>query len=551
MTRPSSLPEWQRVAALAADPAVWPSLRALARAEPRRRQPTMLDAAGLVVDVSRHRLDDAAFSALFALARARDLDDAIAALLRGDPVNHTERRAALHTALRCTPDAVRHVDGVDVVPEVHATLARMRDFAAAVRAGRVLGHTGQALTHVVNLGIGGSDLGPQMVVEALRPVCPDPLDVRFVSNVDATHLVQTLRDLDPARTLFVVASKTFTTQETMANAASARAWLVDALGDPAAVRAHFVAISTNLEATRAFGVDPARVFGFRDWVGGRYSLWSAIGLPIALAVGFERFEALLAGARAMDAHYATAPLEHNAPVVLGLLAVWYATFCGCRSHAVVPYDQALHRWPAWLQQLDMESLGKHVDRAGRPVDHATGPVIWGEPGTNGQHAFFQLLHQGTQIVPVDFIVAARPIHALGDHHRLLVANCLAQSQALALGKTTDEARAEMRAAGVDATEADRLAPYRTFPGERPSTTIVFDALGPERLGALLALYEHRVHVQSVIWDLNAFDQWGVELGKQMAGSLAPLLADAPADGGVATDATTRALVARLQALRRG
>jgi glucose-6-phosphate isomerase len=548
MIRPDQLPEWSAVARFAADRERWPTLRDLAADRPPRHRALRVEAAGLVVDTSRHRLTDAMFDALVALAAARALPAAIDGLLRGDVVNHTERRAALHTALRCPRDAVCRVDGENVVPEIHATLERLRDFATAVRAGRVLGHTGRPLRHVVHLGIGGSDLGPLMVVDALRPGCPDPLDVRFVSNVDATHLVEALRDLDPATTLFVVASKTFTTQETMTNAASARAWLVDALGSDAAVRAHFAAVSTNLAATATFGVAPERVFGFRDWVGGRYSLWSAIGLPIALAVGFERFEALLAGAHAMDRHFATAPLAQNAPVILGLLGVWYASFAGCATHAVIPYDQSLHRLPAWLQQLDMESNGKRVARDGQRVDWSTGPVVWGEPGTNGQHAFFQLLHQGTQIVPVDFIVAARSRTPLGRHHTLLLANCLAQSQALALGKTPVEARDEMLAAGVPSDEAARLAPYRAFPGDRPSTTIVTDTLSPQRLGALLALHEHRVFVQSVLWDINPFDQWGVELGKQMAGDLLPQLDSSEPPAGP-VDPTTRALVEQLRAWR--
>ncbi len=393
----------------------------------------------------------------------------------------------------------------------------------------------------MNLGIGGSDLGPLMAVEALRHYANGPR-VHFVSNVDDSHLVETLRGLDPATTLFIVASKTFTTLETMTNAASARRWLVQGLGGEAAVASHFAALSTNLEATAAFGIPAGRVFAFWDWVGGRYSLWSAIGLSIAMAVGFEAFESMLAGAHAMDRHFAEAPLERNLPVLLGLVGVWHVNFCGHQSHAVLPYDQYLHRFPAFLQQLDMESNGKRVDRDGNPVDYATGPVLWGEPGTNGQHAFFQLLHQGTPVVPADFIACAQGLHDLPDHHRLLLANCLAQSRALAFGKTAAEARAE----GVGGAPGVDLVPYRSFPGNRPSNTLLLDRLTPERLGALVALYEHKVFVQAAVWNVNAFDQWGVELGKQLAGPISRALEGAELPGDM--DGATAGLVARIRAL---
>ncbi len=440
------------------------------------------------------------------------------------------------------------VDGVDVMPGVRDVLARMRRFSEAVRGGTAVGSGGAPYRTVVNIGIGGSDLGPLMAAEALKAFRGSGPDVRFVSNVDDTHLVETLRGVDPATTLFVVSSKTFTTQETMANAQSARAWIADALGD-SAVPSHFAAVSTNLEATRAFGIPADRVFEFWDWVGGRYSLWSAIGLPIALAVGMDHFEALLGGAHALDEHFRTAPLERNLPVILGLIGVWNRNFLGCDTHAVLPYDQYLHRLPAYLQQLDMESNGKRMDRDGRPVEHATGPILWGEPGTNGQHAFFQLLHQGTSVVPADFIVAADGHHHLGRHHDLLLANCLAQSQALAFGKTAEAAEAEMLQAGMAPEEARRLAPYRSFPGNRPSNTVVLPKLTPESLGALVAAYEHRVFVQSVIWNINPFDQWGVELGKQLANRLLPRLSGAPADAG--EDSSTTGLVAKLRSLRPG
>lgn len=506
-----------------------------------------LTAGPLFIDWSKHLVTARTRDLLVALARQQGVDSAIADLFAGARLNHTERRPALHTALRDRSGQPVVLDVRDVTPDVRDVLARMRRFSDDIRAGRLRGFRGEPFDAIVNIGIGGSDLGPQMVVEALRAHVRPDLKVRFVSNVDDTHLVESLRGLDPARTLFIVSSKTFTTQETMTNAASARRWLVAALGDDRAVASHFAAISTNLAGTAAFGVPPERVFEFWDWVGGRYSLWSAIGLPIAIAVGMDRFEALLDGAFAMDRHFRTAPLASNAPVLLGLLGVWYRNFLGCATRATLPYDQYLHRLPAYLQQLDMESNGKRIDRDGRTVDYDTGPVVWGEPGTNGQHAFFQLLHQGTQTVPADFILAARGAHDLADHHDILLANCLAQSQALAFGKTEAEARAEMIGHGIDAIEAARLAPYRAFPGNRPSTTIVMDRLTPEALGALIALFEHRVFVEATIWNINPFDQWGVELGKQLAGTvLADLRAgrhDGPLDG------STRGLLARVAAVR--
>jgi glucose-6-phosphate isomerase len=525
------------------------SLRELFRDDPARFDTHSFLAGPLFIDWSKHLVTGEIWSRLLALARQQRLDAAIADLFGGALVNHTERRAALHTALRDRSGRPVLLDGHDVMPGVRDVLARMRRFSDAVRQGALRGHTGLTFDAIVNIGIGGSDLGPLMVVEALRAHVPDGLRVRFVSNVDDTHLVEALRDLDPARTLFIVSSKTFTTQETMTNAASAREWLLAALGDEAAVGAHFAAVSTNVAAAAAFGIAADRVFEFWDWVGGRYSLWSAIGLPIAIAVGMDRFEALLAGAYSMDQHFRSAPLEANGPVVLGLLGVWYATFLGCATHAVLPYDQYLHRLPAYLQQLDMESNGKRIDRSGRPVEHTTGAVLWGEPGTNGQHAFFQLLHQGTQVVPADFIVAARGARHLGRHHDILLANCLAQTQALAFGKTEEEAIADMARVGLPADEVRRLAPYRAFPGNRPSTTILLDALTPETLGALIALYEHRVYVQSVIWEINPFDQWGVELGKQLAGGV--LAALESAEQGADVDASTRGLLARISVAKAG
>ncbi len=525
------------------------SLRELFADDAARFTEFSLGTGPLLLDYSKNALTRETLRLLFALARQCGVEHQRDAMFAGERINHTEDRAVLHVALRNRSARPVIIDGQDVMPAVRAVLARMHTFSEAVRSGAATGHTGQRITDVVNIGIGGSDLGPLMVTEALKSFA-DPARLRshFVSNVDATHLVETLRGLDPARTLFIVASKTFTTQETMTNAASARAWLVGRLGDDSAVARHFAAVSTNIPATSAFGIAPDRVFEFWDWVGGRYSLWSAIGLPIALAVGMDRFEELLDGAHAMDEHFRTAPLERNMPAILALVGIWHVDFAGCATHAVLPYDQYLHRLPAFLQQLDMESNGKRVDRDGRPVDYATGPVLWGEPGTNGQHAFFQLLHQGTQIVPADFIAAIEGHHALGEHHRLLLANCLAQTQALAFGKTEAEALAELLGLGMSRDAAQRLAPYKAFPGNRPTNTILLDRLTPASLGALIALYEHKVFVQGAVWNIDSFDQWGVELGKQLAGRIARALAEGAAAPGM--DASTAGLLGRITQARR-
>jgi glucose-6-phosphate isomerase len=416
----------------------------------------------------------------------------------------------------------------------------MKGFADEVRDGSWRGHTGQTITDIVNIGIGGSDLGPLMVCTALRPYARPDLRAHFVSNVDGAHLWDTLEGLDPARTLFIIASKTFTTQETMTNAAAARELLVGRLGDEQAVARHFVAVSTNAKAVEAFGIDPANMFGFWDWVGGRYSLWSAIGLPIALHLGFERFAELLDGAHAMDRHFATAPLEQNLPAVMALLGIWYDDFLGAQTHAILPYDQHLARFPAYFQQGDMESNGKRVDREGRPVDYETGPVIWGEPGTNGQHAFYQLIHQGTKLIPCDFLAAARSSTPLLDHHRKLLANCLAQGEALMRGKSEAEARAELEGQGLSGAALEALLPHKVFPGNRPSSTLLYEELTPWRLGTLVALYEHKIFTQGIIWNINSFDQWGVELGKQLAG---PILKELEDPGrALGHDASTNALI---------
>jgi glucose-6-phosphate isomerase len=522
------------------------TLRTLFASDPKRFETFSLRAGPLLLDYSKHPITRETVALLTALARDRGVERLRDAMFGGERINHTENRPVLHVALRNRSDRPMLVDGRDVMPAVRNVLSRMRAFSDSVRSGAAPGHTGERITDVVNIGIGGSDLGPLMVCEALRHYAePERLRTHFVSNVDDSHLVETLRGLDPARTLFIVASKTFTTQETMTNAASARKWLVQGLGDERAVAGHFAAVSTNVSATAAFGIARERVFEFWDWVGGRYSLWSAIGLCIAVALGMDRFDQLLEGGHAMDEHFRTAPLESNMPALLALLGIWHINFCGRGSHAVLPYDQYLHRLPAFLQQLDMESNGKRVDRAGRVVDYATGPVLWGEPGTNGQHAFFQLLHQGTHVVPADFIAAIEGQHHLGDHHRLLLANCLAQSQALAFGKTEAEAASELRVQGMDDAAARALAPYKTFPGDRPSSTILLDRLTPRSLGALIALYEHKVFVQGAIWNIDSFDQWGVELGKQLAGRVFEVLEGrAPAD---ALDASTRGLAASIRA----
>ncbi len=500
----------------------------------------------LLIDFSKNLILPETLELLLALARAAEVEAWRERMWAGERINTTENRPVLHVALRHPGPEPITVDGRDVVPEVRAVLERMRAFEGELRSGRWCGATGARITDVVNLGIGGSDLGPRMVCTALEAYAPGDLAVHFVSNVDGSHLARTLRRLDPARTLFVVASKTFTTQETMQNAASARAWLVAALGE-AAVARHFVAVSTNEAAVRAFGIDPERMFGFWEWVGGRFSLWSAIGLPIVLALGFARFSELLAGAHAMDRHFRTAPFERNAPVLLALLGIWYRDLLGCATRAVVPYDQGLIWLPAYLQQLEMESNGKRVRRDGRPMARPTAPVVWGAPGTDGQHAFFQLLHQGTEIVPLDLLVAALPSHDLPGHHEKLLANVLAQGEALAFGRTEAEVRAALSARGAGGPELDALVPHRVFPGDRPSTAILYRRLDPFTLGRLLALYEHQVFVEGVIWGIDSFDQWGVELGKELAGAILPDLD--PARKPAPRDGSTAGQLAHLRRLR--
>jgi glucose-6-phosphate isomerase len=517
-------------------------LRALFAADPGRGERLAAEGAGLYLDYSKHRVTDETLRLLLRLADECGLPARIEAMFRGDPINVTEGRAVLHVALRAPRGRAIRVDGKDVVAEVHGVLDRMADFATRVRTGTWTGHTGRPIRNVVNIGIGGSDLGPVMAYQALRAYGTRELTFRFVSNVDATDFVEATRDLDPAETLFIVSSKTFTTLETMTNARTARAWLVAALGDERAVARHFAAVSTSAEAVRAFGIDPANMFGFWDWVGGRYSMDSAIGLSTMIAVGPDHFRAMLAGFHAMDEHFRTAPFERNLPVLMGMLGVWYGDFLGAQTVAVLPYDQYLHRFPAYLQQLAMESNGKSVTLDGQPVDYETGAIYWGEPGTNGQHSFFQLLHQGTRLVPCDFIAFARSLNPLGDHHDVLIANVLAQAEALAFGKTADE----VRAAGVP----ERLVPHRVFPGNRPSSLILAERLTPGTLGALVALYEHSVFTQGVVWHIDSFDQWGVELGKVLAQRILPEL-QSEAELPPAHDSSTSALIRRYRRLARG
>lgn len=460
-------------------------------------------------------------------------------MFHGEAINSTEGRAVLHTALRNQSGKPVVVDGKDVMPDVNHELDKMRQISDDIRSGRWLGHTGKRISDVVNIGIGGSDLGPAMVTGALKAYHQRDLNVHFVSNVDSAHLLDTVASLDPERVLFIIVSKTFTTQETMANAQSARRWLLQHINDTAAVAKHFVAVSTNANAVLEFGIARDNILGFWDWVGGRYSLWSTVGLPIALAIGIENFEGLLSGAYQMDEHFRTAPLEQNMPVILALLGIWYRNFVGASSYAVLPYSQRLNRLSAYLQQLDMESNGKSTRKNGEPVDYDTGPIIWGEPGTNGQHAFYQLIHQGTEIIPCDFLIAAQGDQPNDEHHDILTANFIAQTEALMRGKTEAEARAELLAADMDVEQQDQLAPHKVFPGNRPSNSILFRKLTPETLGSLIALYEHKVFVQGVIWNINSFDQWGVELGKQLAGVILPKLKQAePVTG---HDASTNGL----------
>jgi len=499
------------------------TMRGMFRADPARFDKFSLQLDGLLLDYSKNLITEETLTLLLNLTRQSRLDEWVARMFNGEKINTSEQRAVLHTALRAPRGTEIYVGGKDVMPDMHRVLDHVRRFSDAVRDGSLRGHTGKPFRDLVNIGIGGSALGPLMACEALKPYGSAQLNAHFVSNVDATDLAETLKRLDPETTLFIVSSKTFTTQETITNANSARAWLVKHLGAEEAVARHFVAISTNLTATSRFGINTDNVFEFWDWVGGRYSLWSAIGLPIALYIGMDNFEQLLTGAHAMDKHFRETPFERNMPVIMGMLGIWYGNFFDAASCAVLPYDQYLQHFPAYLQQLEMESNGKRVDRDGHEVDYATQMVVWGEPGTNGQHSFYQLLHQGTRMIPADFLAPLASHNPMGEHHAMLLANCFAQTEALMLGKTAEEVRAELAAQGLCDAALETLLPYKVFPGNRPSNTLLFDKLDPHTLGMLIALYEHKVFVQGIVWNINSFDQWGVEFGKQLAGKLLPEL----------------------------
>ena len=522
-------------------------MRDLFAADPGRFDKFSLRFEDILFDYSKNRITEETVGLLLDLARQARLSDAIEAMFTGQKINVTEKRAVLHIALRNRSNRPIFVDGQDVMPEVNRVLGKMRAFSEAVRAGAWRGFTGRRITDVVNIGIGGSDLGPKMVVRALTPYVHPEMRFHFVSNVDGTDISETLAKVDPETTLFLIASKTFTTQETMTNAHTARDWFLLAAQDESAIAKHFVAMSTNREKVTAFGIDPENMFEFWDWVGGRYSLWSAIGLSIALAVGFERFEELLTGAYRVDEYFRATPFEQNIPVIMGLLGVWYNDFFGAETHAILPYDQTMQYFPMYFQQGDMESNGKSVTKSGQWVDYQTGPIIWGQPGTNGQHAFYQLIHQGTKLIPADFLAPARSHHPVGEHHAILIANFLAQTEALMKGKTEDEVRAELLAQGVHDEDLALLVPAKTFPGNRPTNSFLFPKLTPQTLGSLIALYEHKIFTQGVIWNINSFDQMGVELGKVLAKAILPELTGAgPVTG---HDSSTNGLIAAFKTLR--
>ena len=500
-------------------------MRDLFADDPRRFDKFSIRFNNILVDYSKNRITQETIKNFIALAEECDLKKAIDNMFTGEKINETENRAVLHTALRNRDDTPIKVDGQDVMPQVNAVLLQIENFSTRVISGDWQGYTGKKITDIVNIGIGGSDLGPLMVTEALRPYAQKDLRVHFVSNVDGTHITETLKSLNPQTTLFMIASKTFTTQETMTNAFSARSWFLEVAQDLQHVARHFVAISTNSAAVEKFGIDQDNMFVFWDWVGGRYSLWSAIGLSIACYIGYDNFTALLQGAYDMDQHFKSAPYDQNIPVILALIGIWYNNFFGAQTEAILPYDQYLHRFPAYFQQGNMESNGKSTDRAGQKVDYQTGPIIWGEPGTNGQHAFYQLIHQGTKMIPADFLAPAISHNPMGDHHQILLSNFFAQTEALLNGKTREKVIAELKAEGKTDKEINKLLPHKIFEGNRPSNSILIRKLTPGVLGSLIAMYEHKIFVQGVIWNIFSFDQWGVELGKQLAQKILPELAD--------------------------
>lgn len=521
-------------------------LRDLFEEDPKRFEKFSVRFGDILLDYSKNRITSETMKLLFQLARETKVKKWIEKMFNGEKINFTENRAVLHIALRNRSKRAIYVDGNDVMPAVRAELSKMKSFCEQVRSGKWTGYTGKAITDVVNIGIGGSDLGPLMVTEALKPY-GSTLKVHFVSNVDGTHIAETLKKVSPETTLFLIASKTFTTQETMTNAQTAKAWLLNAANDATAVAKHFAALSTNGKAVSEFGIDTKNMFGFWDWVGGRYSLWSAIGLSIALFIGFENFEELLQGAFEMDEHFRTMPVEKNLPVILALLGIWYNNFFGAETYALLPYDQYLHRFAAYFQQGDMESNGKRITRSGEVVSYQTGQIVWGEPGTNGQHAFYQLIHQGTKLIPCDFLAPAISHNPIGEHHAILLSNFFAQTEALMKGKTEKEVRAELEAQGLKKKEIEKLLPHKVFEGNRPTNSILFKKLTPKTLGSLIAMYEHKIFVQSVIWNINAFDQWGVELGKQLAKAILPELKD---ETPVKThDASTNGLINYYKTLR--
>ncbi len=542
----TDLPAWQALAAHQRGIAD-EHMRDLFEADPARFERFSVTFDDLLFDYSKNRITAETLALLLELADAVKLQDAVDAMFSGAKINTTEQRAVLHVALRNRSNRPIEVDGVDVMPEVNEVLAKMRRFSDAVRSGAWRGYTGKAITDVVNIGIGGSDLGPKMVSTALMPYAQPGLSVHYVSNVDGTDIAETLKRVDPETTLFLIASKTFTTQETMANAQTARAWFLETAQDEEAIAKHFAALSTNTEGVVAFGIDPENMFVFWDWVGGRYSVWSAIGLSVAIYIGMDNFEAFLDGAHRIDEHFRSTPFERNIPVIMGLLGVWYNNFWGAESHAILPYDQYMAYFAAYFQQGDMESNGKSVTKTGEWVDYQTGPVIWGQPGTNGQHAFYQLIHQGTKLIPCDFLAPAQSQNPIGDHHALLLSNYFAQTEALMQGKNTAEVEAELRNQGLDVDAIAALAPAKTFTGNRPTNSFLFRRLTPETLGALIACYEHKIFTQGVIWGINSFDQMGVELGKVLAKAILPELAgDQPV---LSHDTSTNGLINHYKFLR--
>lgn len=543
---PTGTPAWQKLAKLKQDKKEL-TLKKLFE-HPQRFDRYSIKWEDILVDFSKNRIDEEIFETLIELADQTALKEGIASMFNGEPINQTEGRAVLHTALRNRSNSPIIVDGKDVMPEVNQVLAQMKQFCEDITSGSWKGYTGKSIRSLVNIGIGGSDLGPVMVIEALKPYQNKNLDIHFVSNVDGTHIAETLKDLDPETTLFFIASKTFTTQETMTNAHSARKWFLDQAQDEAAIAKHFVALSTNAQAVEEFGIDTKNMFVFWDWVGGRYSLWSAIGLPIACAIGYDNFERLLEGAHAMDKHFKDTPFEKNIPVILALIGIWNTNFLGAASEAILPYDQYLHRFAAYFQQGNMESNGKYVSRDGKKVDYTTGPIIWGEPGTNGQHAFYQLIHQGTQLIPCDFIAPAVSHNPVGDHHVKLLSNFFAQTEALMNGKSLEEVEAEMEKAGKPKAEIEKLAPHKVFEGNRPTNSILVKQIDPFTLGALVAMYEHKIFTQGVIWNIYSFDQWGVELGKVLAKGILPELENE--EEITSHDASTNGLINAYKAFRK-